>query len=495
MKPSEYDLDGSIVAIATPLVPAALGIVRTTGKDCVSLIAPFFSKQEALIGAGGNTLLHGWLRETRDGGRQAGGLVDEVMLAVYRAPKSFTGEDAVEIMCHGGPAVVLAVYRLMVRAGFRPAERGEFTLRAFVNGKTDLTRSEAVREIIASRTDGARAHAANRLAGGLHAEIMEIRGLIVHCLAAIGVEIEYPEDEETVKGAFDSTGVFAAASRLAALESAWASERLLTEGATIVLAGRTNAGKSSLFNCLLKEDRAIVSDVHGTTRDWLESRADFLGIPVRLFDTAGLRETSDLIEAEGVDRSLSLAASADVILYLVDGTGGLNDEDLGFLSGGTIAGADSGGAVHAGAHDESLAPIILVWNKSDREGAIPPPEQAGMPTAVRAVCAVSAKTGSGIAELVRLSSGILRGDSPGNAEADALGSLRGPAPGTERQKNAIAESRKLLDHALGAAKEGFPLDAVAQDLEDALVALGEITGESVAGDILDAVFSDFCVGK
>lgn len=501
MKPSEYDLEGSIVAIATPLVPAALGIVRTTGKDCLALIAPFFSRPKALINAGGNTLLYGWLREGPTSGEKtsteadpsSGGLVDEVMLAVYRAPKSFTGEDSVEIICHGGPSVVLAVWRLMVQAGFRPAERGEFTLRAFVHGKADLTRSEAVREIIDSQTDEARSHAANRLSGGLHAEIMGIRDLVVRCLAAIGVEIEYPEDEETVKGAFDSSGVAAAAGRLAALESAWASERLLNEGATIVLAGRTNAGKSSLFNCLLKEDRAIVSEIHGTTRDWLESRADFLGIPVRLFDTAGLRETTDIIEAEGVDRSLSLAASADLVLYLVDGTTGLDAEDLGFLSGKTNSGGDAASAKSSETPERAAAPVILVWNKSDREGALPLPARDGLPPAVRSACAVSAKTGAGISDLVGLSSGILRGDTPG--KAGAHGSRRGPAPGTERQKNAIAEARARLDHALAAANEGFPLDAVTQDLEDALASLGEITGETAAGDILDAVFSGFCVGK
>lgn len=496
MKPSEYDLAGDIAAIATPLVPAALGIVRTSGKGCLARIAPFFSRPDALAAAPGNTLLHGWLRNApgaapHAAGDTTGGLVDEVMLAVYRAPKSFTGEDSVEITCHGGPAVVLAVYRLMVRAGFRPAERGEFTLRAFINGKTDLTRSEAVREIIASRTDAARSHAASRLAGGLYAELVEIRDLIIHCLAAIGVEIEYPEDEETVKGSFDSAGVKNAAERLAALESAWAAERLLYEGATIVLAGRTNAGKSSLFNCLLKEDRAIVSDIHGTTRDWIESRADFLGIPVRLFDTAGLRATSDLVEAEGVDRSLSLAASADVILYLVDGTEGLNDEDRSFLADGTFPAARGEPASGLA----PLAPVILVWNKSDRDHALPQPEQAALPPTVRSLCAISAKTGSGIAELVRLSSAILRGESAESAETDSFGSLRGPAPGTERQKKAISEARGLVDHALRAAGEGFPLDAVAQDLEDALAALGEITGETAPAEILDAVFSDFCVGK
>jgi len=483
MKPSEYSLNDPIAAIATALVPAALGIVRTSGKGCIELLAPFFSRPQALLDAKGNTLLHGWLyrdgthardsTQARDSDR-----IDEVMLAVYRGPKSFTGEDAVEIIGHGGPQAVLAVFRLLIKAGFRSAERGEFTFRSFASGHTDLARSEAILEIIGAQTDTARSHAASRLAGSLSAEITTIKNMVLTALAAIEVEIEYPEDEETTKGAFDTQRIADAIRALAELESSWSSERLYRDGARVVLMGRTNAGKSSLFNVLLKEERAIVSEIHGTTRDWLESAADFGGIPVRIFDTAGLRDTHDLIEAEGVERSKNLALDADLVLYLVDGTIGLTEED-------TLS---------------ATVPVILVWNKADKEGALNAPAVASIPTsasmvtnattpgnAICAVCPISAKKGLGISELVKKTTELLLGD---NRET-----IRETGLGTERQKNAVRSALLSLNHALQAAEEGFPMDAIAQDLEDALTPLGEITGEVTSGDILDTVFSGFCVGK
>ncbi len=463
MKPSEYALNDPVIAIATALVPAALGIVRTSGAGCIELLASCFSRPRALLQAPGNTLVHGWLVDPAAENRK----IDEVMLSVYRAPKSFTGEDAVEITGHGGPAVVLAVFRLLVSAGFRAAEKGEFTFRSFANGKTDLTRSEAVREIIDARTDTARSHAADRLSGSIADEIHRIKDRVLRALAAIEVQIEYPEDEETTKGTFDAPLIAEALVDLNRLESSWASERLYSDGSRVVLAGRTNAGKSRLFNALLKQERAIVSDIHGTTRDWLESWADFGGIPVRLFDTAGLRNTGDLIEAEGVERSRSLALDADLVLYLVDSTIGIDCNDQEFL--------DRTGS--------GFPPCILVWNKADRDDALPVPQKA---EAGPAVCAVSAKTGTGIAPLVGTAVQLLLGGTTQIREASL---------GSERQKNAVHTACSFLTNALNAAKEGFPMDAVSQDLEDCLSALGEITGEVTSADILDTVFSGFCVGK
>jgi tRNA modification GTPase len=477
MKPSEYALDDPIAAIATALAPAALGIVRVTGKGCVALLAGIFSRSEALREAEGNTLVHGWILD--DGEK-----IDEVLIAVYRAPKSFTGEDSAEIIGHGGPATVMAVYRSIIARGFRPAERGEFTFRAFANGKTDLAKSEAVREIIDAKTDTARAHAAGRLAGTLSAEITDIKNDFLSTLAAIEVEIEYPEDEETTAGAFDSARLESALARLERHESAWSAEKIYQDGAKIVLAGKTNAGKSSLFNALLKEDRAIVSAIAGTTRDWLESGVDFAGIPVRLYDTAGLRETGDVIEAEGVERSRALAGGADLVLYLVDGVEGLTPEDEAFL---TNSDSDRG----------ERPPVILVWNKADKPEAAEPPaiprarENGTVPW--RAAVRVSAKTGTGIADIVSAAAGILLGS--GTQTITAPGAAREAAPGTERQKDAVRTALSFARHALSAAREGFPMDAIAQDLEDALSALGEITGEVTSADILDTVFSGFCVGK
>lgn len=465
MKPSEYALDDPIAAVATALAPAALGIVRTSGKNCIELASSVFSRPDALNKAPGNTLVHGWIVDP-DGNR-----IDETVAAVYRAPKSFTGEDSVEFIGHGGPAAVLAVFRTLLRAGFRQAERGEFTFRAFANGKTDLSKAEAIREIVDARTDAARSKAAGRLSGNLSDGIHDISKRIVQVLAAIEVQIEYPEDEETTKGSFDAASLREAARQLSALHATWAAEKLYQDGARLVLAGRTNAGKSSMFNTLLKEERAIVSDIHGTTRDWLEAKADFAGIPVTLFDTAGLRETGDSIEAEGVERSKSLASDADAVLYLVDAREGLNGEDRRFIR----ERVESGGP-----------PVLLVWNKCDHPEAKAAPEEA---CGAHTVVPTSARKATGIDTLVKTIVSLLTGKLPGG-EAGIRASL-----GTERQRRAVERALEYVDHALEAAENGFPMDAVAQDLEDALLALGEITGEVSGADILDAVFSDFCVGK
>ena len=460
--PGAYTPDEPIAAIATALSPSALGIVRTSGKGSIELIAKLFSRPDALLNAPGNTVVYGWLK---DGGKK----IDEVLVSVFRAPKSFTGEDMAEISCHGGPAVVSAVHALLLANGFREAERGEFTFRAYVNGKTDLTKAEAVREIIESRTDASRGRAAGRLSGSLFDEIDSIKKLLVDTLASIEVAVEYPEDEETIADSFDRTDIERAAFFLQALADSWKSEKLYQDGARVVLCGRTNAGKSSLFNTLLKEERAIVSDIAGTTRDWLESWADFGGIPVRLFDTAGLRATDDSIEKQGVESARSLTKDADVVLYLADSTAGFDRDDEAFLR-------------------QCAEPVVFVWNKSDAEGARRLSDgQKKMIADLRAEVAVSAKRGDGIGSLVSAVKDALLSGTGTDRKQAGLGSAR--------QKKSVEEALLSVRHVLESADEDYALDAVVQDLEDALAFLGEVTGEVTPEDILESVFGNFCVGK
>lgn len=455
---NQYTPEEPITSIATALAPAALGIIRVSGKNSIELVSNCFSRPKALKEAAGNTIVYGWIQDKQ------GTKIDEVMCAVYRAPKSFTGEDMVEIFCHGGPSVVTAVQNLMLKSGFRQANRGEYTFRAYINGKTDLTKAEAVKEIIDSHTDVSRSHAVGRLSGSLFTQIDEIKKLIIDTLAAIEVEIEYPEDEETIADTFNRNDIEVAINRLQSLVDSWKSEKLYQDGARVVLAGRTNAGKSSLFNAILKEERAIVSDIEGTTRDWLESWASINGIPVRLFDTAGLRETEDVIEARGVQLTRNLATDADVVLYLVDSTSGLNEEDISFIQ-------------------KSEEPLIVVFTKSDIDGS----KVIHNPDLNVISVFISSKTGNGMKELFDQTAKLLTAGLTTEREQAGIGS--------ERQKNAVAEALECVKHALVSADDNYTLDAVVQDLEDALDFLGEVTGDVTPDDVLGSIFANFCVGK
>ncbi|WP_147613632.1 tRNA uridine-5-carboxymethylaminomethyl(34) synthesis GTPase MnmE [Treponema pectinovorum] len=471
MTNTKYNPDEPIVAIATALAPSALGIVRVSGKDCVKLISAIFSRPNQLLKAEGNSIVYGWIC---DGNEK----IDEVLISVFRAPKSFTGEEMCEINCHGGVAVVKAVYETLLKNGFRPAERGEFTFRAYINGKSDLTKAEAVREIIDSKTNASRSHAAGRLTGSLFKEIDFVKTLLTDTLAAIEVDIEYPEDEETIADSFDKADLEKAKSNLFELASSWKSEKLYQDGAKVVLAGKTNAGKSSLFNVLLKEDRSIVSDIEGTTRDWIESWVSFDGIPARLFDTAGLRKTDDLIEAKGVELTNDLVKDADLILYLVDSTKGLLDEDWIFIK------------------ENYGIPLIVVFNKADLAQDEKRCNIESIKNKLKAensgektyFVRVSAKKGNGILELTELVKNVLLGDSTQKSDSAGLGSTR--------QRDCVLNAYESVTHALKIADEGsYALDAVVQDLEDALENLGEVTGEVTPDDVLGSIFSHFCVGK
>jgi tRNA modification GTPase len=374
----------------------------------------------------------------------------------------------IEVYCHGGVSVVRSVYRTLRSAGFREAERGEFTFRAFLNDKTDLTRAEAVNEIIGAKTDEGRSRAVGRLMGTLYDEIDAIKHLILDARGAIEAEFEYPEDENAIADAFDPSVLHDAERRLTLLCASWVSEKLYQEGARVVLCGRPNAGKSSAFNALLKEDRAIVSDVAGTTRDYLESWASFDGVPVRLFDTAGLRDDAgcdtECVERVGIERARELIDDADCVLYLIDAALGVMPEDADFIK-----------------KQKAKSTVIPVFNKIDTTTG------ADTSSYPNALC-MSAKTGLGVAELAASVAAVLKGS------ADTGGSLQAGL-GTARQKKAADSALGALRAARDAAADGFPLDAVASDLDDALDALGEITGAVHSDDILASVFSRFCVGK
>lgn len=457
---NSYTPEEPIAAIATALAPSALAIIRISGKNCIELLSKVFSRPKALNQAEGNSIVYGWIVDSVNPEEKQ--KIDEVLVSVFRAPRSYTGEEMAEISCHGGISPVTAIFNLLLKNGFRTALPGEFTFRAFVNGKTDLTKSEAVKEIIDSKTDTSRSLAAGRLSGNLYNEIQSIKEKIISTIASIEVELEYPEDEENFSDSFDSTLLEQAKDSLTELSKSWQSQKLYQDGARIILCGKTNAGKSSLFNALLKEERAIVSDIEGTTRDWIESWVSFDGIPARLFDTAGLRITDDVIEQRGVEMTKDLTQDADIILYLVDSTKSEAQEDIDFINS-----------------FNGKIPVIKVLNKidalqnnSDLDG-----------NSVK----ISAKTGFGISDLIKEVKNTLVKSTKSERTQAGLGS--------ERQKQAVDEALDSVNHALEVSCADFTMDAVVQDLEDALSFLSEITGETTPDDILGNIFANFCVGK
>lgn len=459
VKPA-YGDGAPIAAVATALSESALSVVRAGGPGSIELAAKAFSRPAALRDAAGNSIVHGWI-VAADGAR-----VDEAVAVVFRAPRSFTGEDAVELMCHGGVATAKAVLRTLLDAGFREALPGEFSFRAFVNGKTDLTRAESIMELVGSKTEEARSRAVERLSGALQREIDEAKELLVGALAATELLLDYSEDDgvgEDEAGMLpDRESAEEARRRLRALAESYRVERLYREGATVAVAGRPNAGKSSLFNRLVKEERSIVSETPGTTRDWIEAWISVEGIPVRLVDTAGLRRADDPVERAGVERSRALVDGADLTLYVVDGVAGALAEDAAFLA------------------RQGAKPTLAVWNKID----------AGAPAAPEGYIGASAETGAGIPALAAAMAERLSGDAGRERSGGAEVGIA-----SERQKALVDRALAAVDEALARADAGLALDLVAPELREAVDALGEITGEVSTEDLLENMFGRFCVGK
>ena len=293
-----YGDEAPIAAVATTPGNSALTLIRCSGNGCIESVSSVFksSKIKTLCEEKGNTVIHGWIvnKEKEK--------IDEVLISVFRSPKSYTGEDSLDICCHGGYVVAEAVMTVLKTAGLRNALPGEFTFRAFMNGKIDLTRSESVMELVCAKTNKGRQHALRRLSGSLEKEISNIKELLVQVLASTEIFLDYSEDEisadgDEIAGKLPNKEIaLSAMDSLKKLSASWQFERLYQEGVVIVIAGRPNAGKSSLFNALLKEDRSIVTEVPGTTRDWIEAQISANGIPTRLIDTAGLRDSNDAVE-------------------------------------------------------------------------------------------------------------------------------------------------------------------------------------------------------
>ncbi len=456
------------MAIASAPGTGAVGVVRLSGPQAYQVADKLFRP------------MRGGAPSTRPAGRvvygrvvaprvadPAGGngetTVDEALLLTFKAPKSYTAQDVVELQTHGGPAVLRSTLDLCVEHGARLAEPGEFTLRAYLNGRIDLLQAESVLEMVNAQTSGAMRNAALGLGGALTQKLGEVQTHLTGAYAAVQASFDYPE--EGVPEAELEAPLAAAASEVAALLATAEAGRLSRQGARLALLGRPNAGKSSLLNALLGYERSIVSDTPGTTRDYLEAPLVLGGVPVTAIDTAGIRESGDAIEASGVEQARRIGANADLRLVLIDGSQPLTSDDLELLA--TVP----------------QERTLVVVNKSDQPAAF---DLAVVRDATGAEpLLLSALTGAGLTDL----------------EAAVVRELIGDAAAAElwiTQERHVAALQSVQTHVTAAQAQAADdqLDLVALELQDALAALGEMTGRvDVAEETLSAIFARFCVGK
>lgn len=445
----------TISAISTPPGEAGIGIVRISGPDAVKIAEKLFiSPKNSVMKS--HAVIYGFIKDPESGQR-----VDEVLLTVMRAPHTYTKEDVIEINCHGGLLPLRRVLELTLKEGARLAVPGEFTKRAFLNGRIDLSQAEAALDLIRAKTEESERIALEQLTGGLSEKINALREKTLSVCAHIEAYIDFPEEEiEPASISEIKKDITDTIDDISALSASYNEGRFFREGLKVAIAGRPNVGKSSLLNALLQRDRAIVTEMPGTTRDVIEEYLNIEGLPLRIMDTAGIRQAHDMAEEEGVKRSLQAVKDADLVLGILDSSMPLKDGDMKLIE--TLRGKNS----------------ILVLNKTDLpEAMIELPHD--MPS-VR----VSAKTGEGLEALKEaIFNSCLR---KGRTEGVMVTNLR--------HKTALDASETALKAALNAI-ETRPLEITAMELREALDRLGEIVGAVTTEDILNRIFSEFCIGK
>ena len=466
-----------IVALATPYAKSPLALIRISGKNCLPLLYSLLwthtsntSKSTAI-----KTLIPQKATVCLIKNPAGGEILDQAVVTVYKSPKSYTGEDAAEISIHGGIISIEKVLTVLRNVGFADAEAGEFTKRAFINGKLDLTQAEAIHSIIEAQSSEAHTTAIHQLIKALSKKINEIKNKIMRIAAVCSVSLDYPDDEIQESTDLSVDAISPITKLLTDLLATYDLCMLQKEGVSVVLGGKTNAGKSSVFNSLIKKERAITSATHGTTRDYLEYHLDLRGIPIKLFDTAGLRTTKNTIEKHGVQKSYDLLTSAAAILFVVDSLIGWTEEDTR--------------AITSCSKDNSSAVIIILWNKIDAHKSKSYIES--IPKKIlktHRVIETSAVNYTGFDVLQKhLFTAITQNIS---MTQDDTAVIQSP-----RQKEHIKNCLEALNHVTEAISQSQPLDMISLDVDIALKELDAITGETSTEDILNIVFKEFCVGK
>ncbi|MEA2596333.1 MAG: tRNA modification GTPase [Thermomicrobiales bacterium] len=464
----------TIAAIATPPGEGGVGMVRISGAEAAEIAGRVFRRGKRgtspdLRETASHRLLYGRIVDP-----SSGETIDEALLGWMAAPHTYTREDTVELTCHGGPVPLQETLRVVLAAGARHAEPGEFTLRAFLNGRLDLAQAEAVLNVVSARTSDGLRLAIDDLAGDLSRRIRPARDAVVSLLAYLDAAADFPEDE--VPASDVDADLAAAETALAEVVAGSRAGILYREGVQIALVGRPNVGKSSLLNALLRTERAIVTPIAGTTRDVIAESIDLRGIPATLLDTAGIAETADIVERLGIERSRRVLTAAAAAVLVLDGTVVPTAEDLAVARLLSERLADGG----AGA-----APVVVVVNKRDLPDRAPQDAVlALLPDSP--VVELSSLTGVGIEALEDALGRLLRGEAVGQAR---------PALITARQRAALDRALEHIRAAAVARRDGYPLDLLATDVRAALRSLGEVTGEAVDEAVLTEIFSRFCIGK
>ncbi|MCR4440573.1 MAG: tRNA uridine-5-carboxymethylaminomethyl(34) synthesis GTPase MnmE [Peptococcaceae bacterium] len=459
-------MEDTIAAVSTAPGPSGIGIIRISGPDAETIADKVFTSKSGvkLKEKPSYTITYGIIVDEEKK------VIDEALALVMRGPSSFTGEDVVELQCHGGVVLLHRVLELVLRAGARMAEPGEFSKRAFLNGKLDLSQTEAIMDIINAKTVTAVKAAVNNLRGAIHEEIKSIRGKLLENIAHLEADIDFPEedfiriDKEQVMN-----DLIEIERRIEKLIASYNSGRIVQNGLKTALIGKPNVGKSSLLNALIKEKRAIVTDIPGTTRDTIEEYYNLGGIPLILVDTAGIRETKDIIERLGVEKTKETIKDADLILYVLDIAEGITDNDLEFIK------------------EFPEKKMLIVINKIDllHDKEVENKIDGELPG--YHVLYISAKEGTGLKELEEKIKQLIFKNGLEAGEEPLITNIR--------QKDALVKAGQ----AVASAREGLikktPSDLISLDLKQAWLNLGEITGETLDENIIDQIFSQFCLGK
>lgn len=458
-------MEDTIAAIATPPGTGAIGIIRVSGPRSGGIASLIFRPSNKTDGFDSHRLYHGDI-VSPDTGR----VIDEVLISFMTKPHSYTGEDVLEINCHGSAFILQCILSEVIKAGARLANPGEFTKRAFLNDRMGLSQAEAVAETIMAQTDRALDLAVSRLKGDLAGKIQTLRRAIIDILAVLETSIDFSDEDVEVGNLPNAAKDIAViADELSRLALTYGEGKIYRDGVNVIIAGRPNVGKSSLLNTLLGEKRAIVTAMPGTTRDFIEETISIKGVPVKLTDTAGLREPQNIVEKEGVDLVWEKLSQADVAIVVVDGSEALTKEDVEIIE------------------RCEAKKFFLVINKADLPHVLDGNELADLYPDVMPPIWISAKHGDGIPALKdAIHSLVLNGSEYGQT-LTVVSNIR--------HKIAIEKTRDLLLKAGDSILQGLSPEFSAFDIRQALDSLGEIAGETVTEEVLDRIFSNFCIGK